>query len=324
MNNNRFETIVEIINNICKQINKQEESNIEYIVLQGLSKNDPYILDPFIVYKIADFYNYNWLGNADFMHIPSFSQVIYNCNNFPIIIAREKDTKEIIGISTLKYDENTEELEDPYYPIISEKYFSITGILTRINNKYKGIGKKIYEIAIKSHYYFNKIYNDTSIMCVIDCRNKNSVNALNTAAEKLNQEVEESIIAKISGYYILLDDQENMLEAPTIVLKVEENPEADKNRKTIEYIKDEENLFDNLLNTLKNELTNISEPIINTDEGIGKVHYYHVNNYNSLPKIISNGTELGNNRTAREDTKTAALCKVKTFSNKRGMLNEYY
>ena len=324
MNNTRFEAMVEIINSICAQINKKEESNIEYIVLQGLSKNDPYILDPFIVYKIADFYNYNWLGNADFMHIPNFSQVVYNCNNFPILIAREKDTKDIIGISTLKYEENKEDLKDPYYPITSEKYFSITGILTKMNNQYKGIGKKIYEIAIKSHYYFNKIYNDTSIMCVIDCRNKNSVNALNSAAESLNSEVEENIIAKISGYYILLDEQEEMLEAPTIVLKVEETPEKSKKRNIIEYINDEEELFKNLLNTLENELTNISEPIVNIDEGVGAVHYYHVNNYNSLPKIISNGTEKGNNRVAREDTNVAALCKVKTFSKRRGLIHEYY
>lgn len=322
MNNNRFESMVEIMNNICNQINKKENNNIEYVVLQGLSKKDPYILDPFIIYKIADFYNYNWLGNADFMHIPNFSQVVFNCNNYPIIIAREKNTKDIIGISTLKYDENSSELEDPYYPIKSEKYFSITGILTKINNQYKGIGKKIYEIAIKSHYYYNKIYNDTTIMCVIDCRNKNSVNALSSAAESLNKEVEENIIAKITGYYLLLDEEEQMIEAPTIVLKVEETKEKQHERNIVEYRNSEESLFNSLLNTLEEELTDIRGPIINNDEGNGTVHYYHVENYNSLPKIISNGTEHGNDRVVRENTPVAALCKVKTFDRRRDIYYE--
>ena len=46
--------------------------------------------------------------------------------------------------------------------------------------------------------------------------------------------------------------------------------------------------------SLEEELTEKREPIINNDEDNGTVHYYHVENYNSLPKIISNGTEHGN------------------------------
>ena len=250
MNTNRFETIVNIINNICFEMNKNE-NELEYVVLQGLPDDDVYILDPFIMYKIADFYNYNWLGNVDFMHIPNFSQVEYNCKCYPMIIAREKDSKEIIGISTLKYDENNDDVIDPYYPISYEKYFSITGILTKKNNPYRGIGKKIYEIALKSHYYFNKIYNDTSIMCVIDCRNNNSLNALDSAARSLNDDVDENIVAKISGYYILTNHEREMLEAPTMVLKVCEEDNNDTNRNIIEFRKDNNvGLFKSLLYSL--------------------------------------------------------------------------
>lgn len=315
MNTERFSTAVHEISNICNKINKEEKGNLEYVVLQGLKSDDPYLNDPFIVHKIAYFYNHNWLGNVDFMHIPDFHQVKHNCNNYPIIIARDKTSKEIIGISTLKYEENSEYNEDPYYPISNEKYFSITGILTKMNNPHRGIGKRIYEIALKGHYEFNKKYEDTSIMCVIDCRNKNSLNALNYAAEKLNEEAEENMVAKVAGYYILTDDNRTeMLEAPTIVLKVEEDKKKDEERKTVKFVHPAgEDLFMSLLTTLRDELTDVSEPIINLDEGTGLVSYYHVRNYNSLPKIIPNGTEKGNDRVAHEDVIPAAMCRVRSF-----------
>ena len=313
MNTERFRIAVNKIRSICKEFNNNKEA-LEYIVLQGLNKNDPYLNDPFIVHKIADFYNYNWLGNVDFMHIPDFPQVEYNCNNYPIIIAREKDTKEIIGISTLKYEENSEHNKDPYYPISNEKYFSITGILTKRNNPHRGVGKKIYEIALRAHYEFNKIFNDTSITCVIDCRNKNSLNALHCATENLNEKVEDSMVAKVSGYYILTDNNNKMLEAPTIVLKVEKDEAKNSKRKKVKFTHPiGKDLFKSLLYTLREELTDVSEPIINVDKGTGIVSYYHVRNYNSLPKVIPNGTEKGNDRIARKDTKSCALCRVRTF-----------
>ena len=72
-------------------------------------------------------------------------------------------------------------------------------------------------------------------------------------------------------------------------------------------------LFKSLLNVLKKELTDVSEPVIGVDEDAGLVHYYHVRNYNSLPKVIPNGTEKGNDRKVWADTEVAALCRVRTF-----------
>ncbi len=313
MSNERFRIAVLAISEICNRINSKDKESLEYVVLQDLPKDDPYLRDPFIMYKIAEFYNQNWVGNVDFMHIPSFEQVEYNCKTYPTIIAREKDTKEIVGISTLKYEENSKYVEDPYYPILHEKYFSITGILTKMDNPHRGVGKKIYEICLKGHYAFNKVFNDTSIMCVIDCRNKNSLNALNSAAERLNDSVEENMVAKISGYYVLTDDCGKMIEAPTVVLKVEEDKKRDEQRSVMEFNDDGNDLFKSLLTTLEDEFTDVSEPVINMDEGTGLVSYYHVRNYHSLPKVISNGTEKGNNRKVEENTNVKALCKVRTI-----------
>lgn len=138
------------------------------------------------MYKIADFYNSNWLGNKDFMHIPNCEQVLENCKRYPIIIAREEGKKEILGISAIKYDENDENTMDPYFPEEDAKYFSITGILVKKETSHRGMGKKIYEIALRGAHEYNKTYPGTRIMCVIDCRNNHSLRALATAVENIN------------------------------------------------------------------------------------------------------------------------------------------
>ena len=151
MNDERLCTAVNVMENICNQINDESEY-VEYVVLQGLDSNDVYACDRYIHQRITNFYNFNWLGNVDFMHIPNFEQTLFNCRNYPIIVARDRMTKEMIGISTIKYDENIGHI-DPYYPFVGEHYFSITGILTRRDNPYRGVGKRIYEIAIRSICY---------------------------------------------------------------------------------------------------------------------------------------------------------------------------
>lgn len=314
METRRFEDAVRSMHEACEVVNSRRKQNdIEFVVLQFLHEKDPYLSDPMLMYKIAHFYNHNWHGNADFMHIPNFEQVEYNCYNYPVIIARCTKTHEIVGISTIKYEENTEEVTDPYYPVDSEKYFSITGILTKKHNKHPGVGKAIYEIALRGHHLFNRKYEDTSIMCVIDCRNANSVNAIYTATESINGDYGTNIVAKISGYYILTDENDEMVEAPTIVLKAEESERPRDPRGIIEYQKDNANQFLSLLNTLKEELTNTSEAVMNMDEECGMVSYYHVNDYNSVPIVIANGTEEGNDRVSFPDTTKQALCRVRNI-----------
>ena len=67
MSNERFRIAVLAISEICNRINSKDKESLEYVVLQDLPKDDPYLRDPFIMYKIAEFYNQNWVGNVDFM-----------------------------------------------------------------------------------------------------------------------------------------------------------------------------------------------------------------------------------------------------------------
>ena len=302
MNQERLYTAVSKMQEICDSINV-EHSNIEYVVLQGVGRDDMYAKDPFIVHRITDFYNYNWTGNVDFMHIPDFNQVLYNCNKFPIIIARDKGTKEIMGISTIKYDENTKGTIDPYFPIDGEKFFSITGILTKKDNPHKGVGKRIYEIAMRGYYEFNKVYHDTRLLCVIDCRNKNSINAVYSATERINRkrDLDDPLTSRIISYYLVTDEDNNMLEAPTIVVETKSSDTySTLDRPTVEYKRREREQFISLLKTLRSALSNEQEPIINMDEA-GIVSYYELDDNSVLPVVIPNGTEQGNDRVPRSD-----------------------
>lgn len=302
MNYERLCAAVGVMREVCNEINLHCTDNIEYVVLQGVGKDDVYYKDSFFDYRITEFYNHNWLGNADFMHIPDSFQVRYNCNHYPIIIAREKDSKKMIGISTIKYDENTDSKMDPYYPYPKHKYFSITGILTKKDSIYKGVGKTIYEIALRGFHKFHQIYQDTFLTCVIDCRNENSMNALYRATESINDTNlagSERLNSKMIGFYTVTDEKEKMLEAPTIVVRMEWEHCKDNGRDRLEFSKKRHgDLFKNLLITLKRYIKNhqISNPIINIDEGAGIISYYEVNYSKSLPEVISNGTEEGNNR----------------------------
>ena len=106
MKEEQFKTILDQMYEICEKVNKEmdrnPENNLRYEVLQYSDIANRYDS----VQQITDFYNRNWTGNKDFMHIPDFNQVLDNCLKYPIIIAREKEKSDILAISTIKYDEN--------------------------------------------------------------------------------------------------------------------------------------------------------------------------------------------------------------------------
>lgn len=317
MEKEKFLSILREMRLVCNEVNEESkrlnpENKVKYEVLQfsDLAKKWD------SVYNIADFYNHNWLGNVDFMHIPDFSQTLENCKNYPIIIAREEGKDEILGISTIKYDENKEGNIDPYFPEEDAKYFSVTGILTKRNNVHRGIGKKIYEIAIRGAHNYEKYYPGTRIMCVIDCRNRQSLRALASAVENINSNgyvgEGKELPAHILGYYELRDKKENkLLEAPTLVMEVgldEKENEGKINNETIDYVhKEGEELFDNLLSTLKGKLGKygINSPVIQEDTDCGMVYFYSLEDRENCRlqgiKINSNGTEKGNDRIPRDD-----------------------
>lgn len=316
----RFFRILKEMHKVCEEVNKQiEESEpdnpLRYEVLQFSELARRWDS----VYKISDFYNDNWVGNKDFMHIPNFEQVLSNCKKYPIIIAREKTEGEeqhrdrsldILGISAIKYDENSPDLVDPYFPEDDAKYFSITGILVKKDTNHRGMGKKIYEIAIRGAYEYNKYYPGTRIMCVIDCRNNHSLRALGTAVENINQSglvgKKKELPANIIGYYELRNPRTDSLEeAPTLVLEVGLEGREIKQEKSEERIleyssRQGEYLFNSIRDDLKAKFKEhgLQKPIVNSDEGCGTVYYYPLHEGFRLKgtSIISNGTEKGNDR----------------------------
>ena len=316
----KFLSILREFKNECKRVNEENEllnpsNEVVYEVFQlsDLSENRENI------YMVADFYNKNWQGNRDFMHIPDFEQTLANTRAYPIIIARKKGTDEILGISTIKYDENSEEFIDPYFPEGDAKYFSITGILTKRNNTYKGIGKKIYEIALRGAYNYENHYPGTRIMCVIDCRNRQSLRALSSAVKNIRDDGflgdDLYLPANVFGYYELRDKEEGkLLEAPTLVMEVGLSPK-EKNgeeedfglRNIIFNRKEGQSLFDTLLETLKDNLYEykINEPQVLEDTDAGMVYFYSLEDREMCRlegiNIESNGTEKGNDRIPKDD-----------------------
>lgn len=324
----KFHTAIQAINQICQQVNTEEPKNqdgnrVIYEVMQ-LSElvrkseadgSSEILTTDHYLSQIADFYNENWLGNKDYMHIPNYSQVMSNYMRYPIIIAREEGKDEILAISTIKYDENNPDEIDPYFPDEEAKYFSITGILAKRETTHRGMGKKIYEIALRGAYEYNKHYPGTRIMCVIDCRNAQSLRALSTAVERINREElvgeGQELPANIVGYYELRNSQTGELEeAPTLVLEVGLNSQnkgtADIQDKTLIYSKSEnKSLFDALNTELREQFAKygMQQPIKNEDIGTGTVCYYSLAGECSIEKttIISNGTEKGNDRSPVDD-----------------------
>jgi len=315
MERTKFMTILRELERTCRSVNKQAEETGESEVIYEVLQFSDLAKKWDSVYNITEFYNHNWLGNIDFMHIPDFRQTLENCKSYPIIIARKNGTDEILGISTIKYDENSEDKIDPYFPEEDAKYFSITGILTRKNNTHKGIGKKIYEIAIRGAYNYEKEYPDTKMMCVIDCRNRQSLRALTSAVNRIKEEKcvgeGKELPVHILGYYELRSKEEDkILEAPTLVIEIELEARIAKqtdNNSTLEYENNGEDLFNSLLATLRNKLARfgINEPTIREDEDCGIVYFYSLEDKEKCTiqgvTINPNGTEQGNDRKPRED-----------------------
>lgn len=304
---NVYDKIIKILNQICIEENQKVELNfkIKYEVLQ-LSNLNTNKIDS--AYLISKFYNENFYGNADFMHIPNFIQALESFLNYPIIIAREEGSKQILGISILKYFESDNNF-DPYFPIENVKYFSITGILTNVENKkmgFYGIGKKIYEILLKAVLEYKKICNDIRLMCVIDCRNNHSIDALRCATNNLNSQfIIPQVDSTIVGYYKVEDQiNNNLIEAPTFVVEIKMDNIDTKNKEkiTLKYdssIKDKSKSYLDMQKIIdKNFICDKrNNPIKSIDPGCGIVTYYPLldNSLNNLI-ITSNGTELGNDR----------------------------
>ncbi len=315
MNDEKFMRIMSVLKQLCKKATMEYSKvnpNVAFGVYQFMKESEE---QSFCPYDLVEFYNENWTGNQDFMHIPNYDKMMKYIKSFPIIIAYDKVNMEILGISTMQYDEVTENHVDPYFPEMNSKYFSITGILTNPTNKFRGlngIGNKIYEIELFAALAFkqNSAYKDTRIMCVIDCRNKHSIYALKNAAQKLGEKFKldqkgMEFPTYITAYYIITNQHKKLTEAPTLVMEVDLEPKKIEKHfeRKLEFIPDKninESLLRTVVETFKPDLH--FHPVVNKDMELGGVDVTYVkldstfNQLKNFSNIITNGTEKGNDR----------------------------
>ena len=279
----------------------QKYEDVKFCVLQCEPKFQNFINLYHIIRNISDFYNENWLGNADYVHVPDSKGVWNNYLKYPIILAyREIDGfNEILGVSTIKYFQNDSQFVNPYYPLPNKKYFEVTGILVKQNSDIKNIGKHIYEIVLKGLKKYHEILPDFDVIFVADCRNYMSINGACGGARFTRLGNSQNVFGKLIGIYTMKKDNE-LIEAPTFVAKFSfDEPYFHSKPITFDY-QISENLFSDLLSNLYLNLHEykMKPGIENYDEDAIVTFYELENNNINLDDItiLPNGTDLGNDR----------------------------
>ena len=181
---------------------------------------------------IAKFYNNNWLGNIDYVHIPDCTKVIEDLYKYPLIIAVDTARNEILGAATLRYEEITDDNFSPFFAERLSKKLEITGIITNIDNKNhgcRGIGTQIYELAIKTAYKCKERVKDLRLSCEVDCRNVNSIRALHIAADKAGRDLFKSnpdfgFKTPVIAYYYTIKPDGTLYESTILVIEVKLEP----------------------------------------------------------------------------------------------------
>lgn len=289
----------EVFKKYFKELQKcNNNSNIEFELMQADQKNS--IAN---IFSLAYFYDQNFTGNKDFMHIPSVFQIAQNLIKYPIILAKQRNIfgeKEIIGATTIKFEENNHFSDNPFFPTQNEKVLSITGILAKQNsydifgNRVKGIGTKLFKTALRGAYEINK-KEKIRLICEIDCRNVNSMNSLRKATEELQKDGI-NISMNLVGYYKIIKNNGELTEAPTFLFEMD----IKNNNKQKATIFSYENLvstklFSNLANVIKNN-TKLKQEFINVfNENI--VKYIEIEPINISNLLVKPGTTaIGNDR----------------------------
>lgn len=281
---------------------RQNISNIKFCLMQS-SLERKKIIDN--IFALAYFYDQNFVGNKDFMHIPNIKQITNNFYKYPIILAKQKNRfgiEEIVGATTIKIENNKLITDNPYFPTKNENILKITGILAKkdiydiSNNKIKGIGKQLFKSAIKGAYEINK-EQKIRLICEIDCRNINSFQSLSNAVKELQKE-NINISLELVGYYEIMDNQKNLTEAPTFLLEIGLNENKKLNKKEVLFSYTKLNLvklFPKLTCVIKRNTTEIKEHI--NPDGKKLVVYHEIKPIDALKMTIEPGiTAIGNDR----------------------------
>lgn len=279
----------------------RENSNIKFSLFQALPKRK--ILDS--VLNLAYFYDQNFVGNKDFMHIPDVSQICQNLVKYPIILACQKNEfgeELIVGATTVKLERNKRLSDNPFFPTKDENILFITGILAKQNvydvfgNSVKGIGKQLFKSAIKGAYETNR-EKRVRLVCEIDCRNVKSFNALCKTVKSLQEEGLD-VSANLVGYYEIVNGNGGLEEAPTFLFEVVFDREKIERTKDVmfSYIDlGSTDLFLNLAYRIR-ENTTEKRCFVNV-AGENLVVYHDLKTIDALGMVIEPGTTAdGNDR----------------------------
>ena len=270
-------------------------SDTDFYLFQSVESKTKVIDD---IFNIAYFYDANFTGNKDFMHIPNLKQITENYVKFPMIMAKKKDffgKEEIVGITTIKSENNKNYFDNPFFPTKNETILSITGVLTKkdvfdsLGNKVSGIGRALIKSAIKGAYEYNK-EKRVRLVCEIDCRNYYSLNAVTKVTDELKSEGY-NINTFMTGYYEILNKNNELLEAPTFIVEIDLNGDkkVEEVYKNFSYTHcDSAKLYFDLTDVIKDNTKETKRFITAKDNNI--IVYHEV-----LPILTKEiGLEVGN------------------------------
>lgn len=320
--------LLEELQQACNKVTKEYQaqtgnSNIKFCVLQLLQEKCKDLnLKTDLVRQAAGLYD-EYEGNEEYIHIPDIQQMSYNLQRYLVLGVFDMQTRELEGITTIKYHQNfsTEET-DPYYPKEGVNFFTITGVIVkqRENMLHKGLGSNLYTASLLGLYNYTSNHPEevVDLNVVIDCTNLPGLYALSRGNRNLTLQgylgENKTLPAILDGIYTVRGEEGKLVEAPTYSIRIPTKAEEIKEgreecafsystqRSTPRHQQYEE-LLDTILEKIKKDET--CEVTQMEDKGTGIVSYIHTDNlgiYLEDMKLERNGTQdIGPKRIPRKD-----------------------
>lgn len=283
-------------------LNNPDAKGTKFYLFQTIRNKDE-VRD--MIFNLAYFYDKNFVGNKDFMHIPNISNILDNVLRYPILLASKKDKhghEDILGATTVKMERNFNLSDNPYFPTVNENVLTITGILAKMNSqdeeevRVRGVGKELFKSAIKAAVEINK-KEPVRLIFEVDCRNKNSLSAGCKAIEDLQKEGL-NINMFISGYYEIKNKDKSLTEAPTFILEIDLSGSKTLSKSKTEFVYEncrQDSLFKDLSNVIKENTNEIKSFIHPKDNKT--IKYHQIKPINALAVSLDVGmTAEGNER----------------------------
>lgn len=281
-------------------LNNPDAKGTKFYLFQTIRSKDE-VRD--MIFKLAYFYDRNFVGNKDFMHIPNISNILENILRYPILLASKKDEnghEDILGVTTVKMEKNLNLSDNPCFPTVNENVLSITGILAKMNNqdenqvRVRGVGKELFKSAIKAAVEINRI-EPVRLIFEVDCRNTNSLNAACRALKDLQNEGL-NINMFISGYYEIKNKDKSLVEAPTFILEIDLSGAKTLSKSEVKFTYQDckkETLFKDLSDVIKSNTNEIKSFIHPKDDKT--VMYHQIKPVNALAVNLDVGSSAEGN-----------------------------